>query len=232
MRGCEALALLALPANCKSKEPLTAGPLPGCFRASDGQLLRVFQNWRITRLGRGGMIVRIFGCVLFILGFLISLSIVGAIFGVPMMGLGVLLMIFGGGRRKVVINNVVSVNSAPAALPREMQSDFVDAQPRAPRWEPLPEPRDRQALPPPNRSHDREPGLRTINPDPYDKAKWKALVEYDPDISRVVSALSPYGQKYVDQLATGYLALNDKSYLPMIVQKILATAKEDAARRA
>lgn len=136
------------------------------------------------------------------------------------------------GRRKVVINNVVSVNSAPAALPREMQSDFVDAQPRAPRWEPLPEPRDRQALPPPNRSHDREPGLRTINPDPYDKAKWKALVEYDPDISRVVSALSPYGQKYVDQLATGYLALNDKSYLPMIVQKILATAKEDAARRA
>jgi len=96
MRGCEALALLALPANCKSKEPLTAGPLPGCFRASDGQLLRVFQNWRITRLGRGGMIVRIFGCVLFILGFLISLSIVGAIFGVPMMGLGVLLMIFGG----------------------------------------------------------------------------------------------------------------------------------------
>ena len=64
-----------------------------------------------------------------------------------------------------------------------------------------------------------------------DKAKWKALVEYDPDISRVVNALSPYGQKYVDQLATGYLALNDKEYLPMIVQKILATAKDDAARR-
>jgi hypothetical protein len=46
-----------------------------------------------------------------------------------------------------------------------------------------------------------------------------------------VNALFPYGQKYVDQLATGYLALNDKEYLPMIVQKILATAKDDAARR-
>ena len=64
-----------------------------------------------------------------------------------------------------------------------------------------------------------------------DKAKWKALVEYDPDISRIANALFPYGQKYVDQLATGYLALNDKEYLPMIVQKILATAKDDAARR-
>jgi hypothetical protein len=39
-----------------------------------------------------------------------------------------------------------------------------------------------------------------------DKAKWKALVEYYPDISRVVNALFPYGQKHVDQLATGYLA--------------------------
>jgi hypothetical protein len=176
--------------------------------------------------------MRIFGGVLFILGFLISLSIVGAIFGVPMMGLGVICMIFGGGRRKVVINNVVSVNSPPAALPREMQSDFVDTQPRAQRREPLLEQRDRQALPSPSRSYDHEPELRTINPDPYDKAKWKALVEYDPDISRVVSALSPYGQKYIDQLATGYLALNDKQYLPMIVQKILATARDDAARRA
>ena len=175
--------------------------------------------------------MRIFGGILFILGFLISLSIVGAIFGVPMMGLGVLLMIFGGGRRKVVINNVVSVNSPPAALPRDMQTDFVDAQPRVQRREPLLEPRDRQALPAPSQSYGREPELRTINPDPYDKAKWKALVEYDPDISRVVSALSPYGQKYVDQLATGYLALNDKNYLPMIVQKILATARDDAARR-
>jgi len=40
----------------------------------------------------------------------------------------------------------------------------------------------------------------------------------------------PYGQKYIDQLAAAYLALNDKEYLPMIVQKILATAKDDVGR--
>jgi hypothetical protein len=33
----------------------------------------------------------------------------------------------GGFRRKVVINNVLSVNAAPAALPRDMQQGFVDA---------------------------------------------------------------------------------------------------------
>jgi hypothetical protein len=52
------------------------------------------------------------------------------------------------------------------------------------------------------------------------KRSGKHSSNYDPDISRVVNALFPYGQKYVDQLATGYLALNGKEYLPMIVQKI------------
>jgi hypothetical protein len=177
-----------------------------------------------------GLLVRIFGAILFILGFLISLSIIGAIIGVPLMGVGVLLMILGGGRRKVVINNVVSVNGPPAALPVELQPAAAQPQRSWGRQDPLLAQPERVGLPPPPQY--REPELRTINPDPYDKAKWKALVEYDPDISRVVTALSPYGQKYVDQLAIGYLALNDKNYLPMIVQKILATAKEDAARRA
>jgi hypothetical protein len=179
-----------------------------------------------------GGAMRIFGALLFILGFLISLSIVGAIVGVPMMMLGVICMIFGGRGRKTVINNVVSVNSPPAALPSEMQPAFADAAPQLQRREPVLEGRSRHALAPPERAYDHEPELKTINPDPYDRAKWRALVEYDSDIARVVSALSPYGQKYVDQLAAAYLALNDKKYLPMIVQKILATAKDDAAHRA
>jgi hypothetical protein len=175
--------------------------------------------------------MRIFGGLLFIFGFLISLSIVGAFIGVPMMMLGVICMIFGGRGRKTVINNVVSVNSPPAALPSEMQPVFVDPAPLLHRREPVLEGRSRHELAPPERTYDREPELRTINPDTYDKAKWRALVEYDSDIARVVSALSPYGQKYIDQLAAAYLALNDKEYLPMIVQKILATARDDAGRR-
>jgi hypothetical protein len=65
--------------------------------------------------------------------------------------------------------------------------------------------------------------------EPYDRTKWKALVSYDDDIARVVQALQPFGQKYVDQLATAYLAINDKDYLAVICQKIVATAKADSA---
>ena len=57
----------------------------------------------------------------------------------------------------------------------------------------------------------------------------EALVRYDTDIARVVAALNPYGEKYVDELAQAYLVLNDKQYLPMIIQKIVETAKRDAA---
>jgi hypothetical protein len=55
--------------------------------------------------------------------------------------------------------------------------------------------------------------------------------DYDPDIARIAAALKPYGEKYTDQFASAYLAINDKSYLAMIVQKIIATAKQDAAQR-
>ena len=65
----------------------------------------------------------------------------------------------------------------------------------------------------------------------YDRKKWEALVEYDEDIKRVSLALQPYGSKYIDQFAAAYLALNDKEYLPVIIKRILATAKQDAEAR-
>jgi hypothetical protein len=64
----------------------------------------------------------------------------------------------------------------------------------------------------------------------FDQNKWNALVKYDPDIKRIVEALSPYGPKYIDQFATAFMALNDKNYLPQIIQDILATAKADGAQ--
>jgi hypothetical protein len=64
----------------------------------------------------------------------------------------------------------------------------------------------------------------------YDIVRWNALVQYDADIKRIVDALAPFGQKYIDEFAQAFMALNDKSYLPQIIEKILATAKADAAR--
>ena len=56
----------------------------------------------------------------------------------------------------------------------------------------------------------------------------RLLLRNDADISRLVTALAPYGQKYVDELAAAYLALNDKDDLPMILREIIASARRDS----
>ena len=63
----------------------------------------------------------------------------------------------------------------------------------------------------------------------FDLAKWRALLEYDPDIARVEEVLRPHGQKYVNQFATEYLTLNDKAYITNITKKVVETVKQDAA---
>lgn len=62
-----------------------------------------------------GEAMRVLGAILLVLGFLLSLSIVGAIVGIPMMLIGLVCLVVGG-RRKTVITNVVQVsNVAPPA---------------------------------------------------------------------------------------------------------------------
>jgi hypothetical protein len=61
----------------------------------------------------------------------------------------------------------------------------------------------------------------------YDRAKWNALVKYDPDIARIAEKLKPLGPKWMNEFASSYLALNDKKYLPAIVQKIIQQVREE-----
>jgi hypothetical protein len=75
---------------------------------------------------------------------------------------------------------------------------------------------------------DRGPDQKQAQAHQYDKTKWNALVEFDPELARVEAILRPYGQKYVDQLATAYLILNDRNKLPEIIKKIVEAAKRDA----
>lgn len=65
---------------------------------------------------------------------------------------------------------------------------------------------------------------------PYDVARWNALVEYDPELKEAAARLAVYGQAYVDKLATDFLTLNDRSYLPTIVAKTQKLAKAELAR--
>lgn len=62
----------------------------------------------------------------------------------------------------------------------------------------------------------------------FDSTKWNTLIKYDNDIALVVDRLLPFGQKWVDEFASSYLALNDKQYIPEIEKKILAAAEKES----
>ncbi len=168
--------------------------------------------------------MRVFGALLIAFGFLLSLSIVGAIVGLPMILVGIVCLI-AGGRRKTVITNVVNVNAPDQRTQSEdwRPADLDDLNQRH-------EPKLIEATPVNFNAAPLAGGSRpsaTIHPKGYDERKWAAICDYDDDIQRVAAALKPYGEKYVDELARAYLALNDKQYLPMIVQKIVKLAKQD-----
>ncbi len=185
------------------------------------------------------------GVILIIVGLLLCLTIVGALIGIPMMMVGGSLVFWGllFGRRKTVITNVVQVSNSPGAPGNHFSTHddhgsarYLDREPP-----PLIRPTIREVNPPrtalerPGRTQAAEPIIEHDRQEPanrysYDRAKWNALVEYDPDIARIAEALKPYGTKYTDQFASAYLAINDKSYMAAIVQKIIATAKQDAAQ--
>ncbi|WJR81424.1 hypothetical protein [Bradyrhizobium sp. NP1] len=78
----------------------------------------------------------------------------------------------------------------------------------------------------------RRPASRLVptNANSYDGEKWRAIARDDADVARSIDALAPFGKKYVDQLATAYLAFNDKSHLPVIMKMIAATIRKDTGR--
>jgi hypothetical protein len=147
------------------------------------------------------------GSVLLIGGFLLCVSIVWAALGFFMMGLGLICLLVAEERNK--------------RFQKLTPSGFDELHPgEEPRLSPEP-----AAL---VSSKDEPP-----NPIGYSfdhEEKWKSLVENDPDLGRLVAVLVPYGQKYVDELARAYLVLNDKDYLPMIIKKIIASARKDAGK--
>jgi hypothetical protein len=71
--------------------------------------------------------------------------------------------------------------------------------------------------------------LSTHDPsvEPFDRQKWNALLEHDSLIAEIARKLTPLGQKRLDEFAATYLALNDKRDLPVIVQKIIAQARNE-----
>ena len=65
----------------------------------------------------------------------------------------------------------------------------------------------------------------------FDRDKWSALLKYDKDIALIADKLQPLGQKWMDELASSYLVLNDKQYLPEIEHKIIVAARREAEEK-
>jgi hypothetical protein len=61
----------------------------------------------------------------------------------------------------------------------------------------------------------------------YDSRKWENLIKYDEDVSRAVQRVQVFGGKWVDQLASSYLSLNDKQYLDTVTNKIIESAERE-----
>jgi hypothetical protein len=157
--------------------------------------------------------VRILGWLLLVGGLLLCASILWAAPGLFCMGLGLIFLQVAERKRR---------RAKSAASPFDQSGPPV---------EPAPVPEATRAVVPPivDDGARAGPGNAT-GPDSYDEQEWRVLLGSDADISRFAKALEPYGQKYVDEFATAYLALNDKDYLPMILRKIIASARRDSGQ--
>jgi hypothetical protein len=157
--------------------------------------------------------MRILGWLLLVVGLLLCVSVLWAAAGFFCMGLGLIfLQIAERKRRRAKSAASLSDQSGPQA-------------------EQAPIPEAAWALVSQETDEDGAAGRQNvIGLYSYDKQKWRALLSSDADISRLAKVLEPYGQKYVDEFAAAYLALNDKDYLPVILRKIIASARRDSGQ--
>jgi hypothetical protein len=61
----------------------------------------------------------------------------------------------------------------------------------------------------------------------FDRARWDALLKHDPQIRLIADRFRVLGQEWADKFALSYLATNDRSYLPILVRKIVADARRE-----
>lgn len=66
----------------------------------------------------------------------------------------------------------------------------------------------------------------------HDARKWQVLKEVDSDVATAAARVAALGARYEDELADKFLALNDKSYLQAIEERIVTRVEEERARAA
>jgi hypothetical protein len=187
--------------------------------------------------------VRITGWILLLIGLVLCVSVAWAALGFLLMGVGlVALQVAERDRRRA--RQAAAAGGAGRDKPLQAVAAPRTEEPVT-RWEPALAPASgvvRRAEP--TRSRFDRPAPATFVPDKpapdepiadepgpdtssYDKEAWHRLVERDPGLAQLTAVLADYGQPYVDELATRYLAAPDSSRLGAIVDEIIAKARGD-----
>jgi hypothetical protein len=157
--------------------------------------------------------MRILGWLLLVGGLLLCVSILWAAPGFVCMGLGLIFLQIAERKRRKAKS---AAWSSDPSEPQAEQAQIPDAA-----W----------AVVPPETEEDAGGGRENVTGlCSYDRQEWRALLGSDADISRLAKVLEGYGQKYVDEFAAAYLAVNDKDYLPAILRKIVASASRDSGQ--
>ena len=149
--------------------------------------------------------MRVFGATALVIGFLLCVSIAWAAVGFFAMGFGLIFLLIAEERKKASALRPESSKIEPSTTgpPQPITATTSTANIR------------------------QEVALREMGKW-SEMDKWSCLVANDEDLSRIVKILEPFGQKYVDQLAGAYIVFDDKTYLPTILDLIVASARKDA----
>jgi hypothetical protein len=153
--------------------------------------------------------MRILGHTFLSVGFLLCVSIAWAAIGFFAMGFGLIFLLIADEQFKA---------SALRSRLLEIQSGSIEAERTV-----------KAATPNATQVWQAQTSLLAYGPNQIDE--WQSLVRKDQDLSRVVTILTPFGQKYVEQLARTYIAFNDRTFLPMILDMVVASARKDADLR-
>jgi hypothetical protein len=187
----------------------------------------------------GGLVMRFVGTVSVIIGVGLCVSIIWAIIGFMAILFGLTCLLVAEKKAKRAHKSVLSAilkderSKTRAALTKATKIQATPAfriqahdQTSA---SPLASP---AATPDLSTAHDRLTAPREQNLTAEKTLMWEALCVNDPDIAHGVAMLAPYGKLYLDDFARAYLVFNDKEFLPLILKKIVAAAREDFGHEA
>jgi hypothetical protein len=137
------------------------------------------------------------GFTLLLVGFLLCISVTWAAIGFFAMGFGLICLLIAEERKKA---STIVVDNNVAEAKRIVKA--------------------RQS--PPVMYSDAQRDKLVQNGD-----RWKSLIETDPEIAGVAKVLSHYGSKYTEQLVRVYDVFEDKTLLPIILELIITSARQN-----